>query len=190
MGGNLGTMCHPWVDGSNCRLQRATSAKGHRGHSTWGTHPYPARCQCWRHLTEYHRRRAVGRGSFWGAGGWKEDVEEPELGRGLQEQQQRQQHNPGAAAPHGKLGQDLPDVSKQNSLLYFFTQVQPKRHPGCRGGESCKGLAMMGRRDGEGRRTGLGAMPCPAVPRASAHQEPCPGEPAEWEYNLSRFPAP
>lgn len=56
------------------------------------------------------------------------------------------------------------------TAFYIFYAGPAKRHPGCRGGESCKGLAVMGRRDGEGRRTGLVDMPCPA----KAAQQ-CPG---------------
>lgn len=88
--------------------------------------PTPRRCPHRRHLTEHHGRRAVGRGSFWSGGGWKEDVEEPELGRGLQEQRQRQQRNAGAAAPHGRARPGSSGRLQAKQPFIIFTQVQPR----------------------------------------------------------------
>lgn len=139
-GGNLGAVCHPhlvapapdckgspWPRAAEPPTARhpnlTTSSRGVGCVAPGVPTPTPHGA---RDLTEYHGRRAVGRGSFWGGGGWKEDVEEPELGRGLQEQRQRQQRNPAAAAPHGKLGRDPPDVFQAKQPFIFFTQVQPR----------------------------------------------------------------
>lgn len=63
-------------------------------------------------------------------------------------------------------------TAPSQTAFYNFYAGPAKRHPGCRGGENCKGLAMRRRRDGEGRRTDLMDKPrpvksSPAVPWGS-----------------------
>lgn len=84
-------------------------------------------------------------------------------------------------------------AAPSQTAFYNFYAGPAKRHPGCRGGESCKGLAMRRRRrrDGEGRRTGLMDKPwpvktSPGVPRGSFCPESC----AQGCCTLSSFPVP
>lgn len=83
-------------------------------------------------------------------------------------------------------------AAPSQTAFYNFYAGPAKRHPGCRGGESCEGLAMRRRRrDREGRRTGLLDKPwpvktSPAVPWGSE----CPESSAQGCCRLSSFSVP